>query len=116
MPSFIPRSRLDRGNAAYRAAWTRRPAATVGLLAVIAASTVVPMLLVAPPAAAAPAPVVAPAVSPETSPLVGLAPAAAPAPAPAVNEINGVVWLDIDGDGINDATETGFTRCGRHPA
>ena len=67
------------------------------------------MLLVAPPAAAAPAPVVAPAVSPETSPLVGLAPAAAPAPAPAVNEINGVVWLDIDGDGINDATETGFT-------
>jgi|GEM_PF-2989755 hypothetical protein len=74
------------------------------------------MLLVAPPAAAAPAPVVAPAVSPETSPLVGLAPAAAPAPAPAVNEINGVVWLDIDGDGINDATETGFTRCGRHPA
>ena len=38
-----------------------------------------------------------------------LAPSVALAPPAAADEINGVVWLDLNGDGVNDATETGFT-------
>ncbi len=34
--------------------------------------------------------------------------AADPAPGPAADEINGMVWLDVNGDGVNDATEEGF--------
>ncbi|MBK6954504.1 MAG: hypothetical protein IPH27_03090 [Actinomycetales bacterium] len=71
------------------------------------------MTLLAPAAAAYSTPTVAagtPALAaPAAAPQAAPAPLAAPAPAPAGNELNGVVWLDLDGDGINDATETGFT-------
>lgn len=61
----------------------------------------VPATLSSAPAASA-TPAVAALAPPEAAPL------AAPAPAPASTEINGVVWLDLDGDGLNDASETGF--------
>ena len=91
--------------------WRRR-AAVFAAVAGFAASAVVPIMLVAQPAHAAQntaAAVARPAGAQAVVPGAAVLPQAAPAPAPAGNEINGVVWLDLDGDGINDTTETGFT-------
>ena len=90
----------------------RRQAAVFAAVAGFAASAVVPIMLVAQPAHAAQntaAAVARPAGAQAVVPGAAVLPQAAPAPAPAGNEINGVVWLDLDGDGINDTTETGFT-------
>ena len=40
--------------------------------------------------------------------MAAVSPQAAPAPAAASDEVNGLVWLDLDGDGVNDASEAGF--------